>query len=452
MITPLQSNLYNTGYQITPFEFVLIQRIGTGELIQSPTISAFDYTNICLVESLSFDPEQNSTTDEFFVGEKGITSTYSINNRKMNIKFKMLITSPITGWIDPAFALLWDSCQFSILGSSTSYITQLQNTTGTLASGTTSVAISNIEEFLNLQAGDILTITDGINTETIIFSSATLGTQTINFSTTTNIYTKANTIIAYSKPVPQGIREPAFSLVCREGILYPCFVNSISINFDAKNNLIADVSIVALNLDRTFQIQTVQYLPLLRSLLKHSLVYRPIPGMFTTVSSTASSYGNFGMETALSEVMLKGYQDNIIDYKFIESISFEVNNNLQFIHSQQHTTQTKLNYFPWAVFSDGRTIKGTINPKVNINPIRILEKIASVSNVNAGGFSLNTQAFQISMPELGYNLTKSPSIDTLQIDYKVVGTSLFSMPDLAFTNLSPYNVYNGPQEVDSDFV
>lgn len=435
LFTPLQSNIFNLGFQISPFQFIAVINMNTGEILDKPNINIFNQAQIIYVDNFKSDIQQDSQAEKLYAGEKSISSTYAIDNRKIRLNFSTVVSSPYYGWIDPTIALLYESCNYSYLGSSTSYLTFLNNTS--LGVGNTILQATNIEEFLNLTMPVDLRISDNTSSESVTLNSIDYTNKTMFVTGLTNSYNVDSVYVYYNPPLPSGIKEPALAIICNEGLIYPCYVNKMNWSFDAKDLIKVDIEIVGLFIDRSYQIGLLQNLAGLKKAVGVSLNYRPIPGFFSKIQDTTGISTNvFGLTQPFEFEMIQGLQNLSLNYTMIDSIKLNIQNNLEEVwaHPDLYKTNTQYhsNYFPFGVYSKGRVIDGSIQTKTHINPLSIIEKLASVGFYNQG-LEINAGTFKIKLPELAFKLSNTNNFDSRDINFKVLSNQPL-LPVLEYNN------------------
>lgn len=432
MISPIRSNLFNLGVQIPSFEFVAILPFSNGEVFNNINLNALKHYNILLTDNLIYQVTQPSASKIISAGEPGGNSSYLIKNKKFNINLKIPILSPYVGWVDPAFAFLWKSLKYGILGSSLSLITEL-NSGQTITTGTTSIIIKNIEDFLDLTLPATAILTDGTLSETITITAANYTNRTITINPLVTSGWSINNLFIYKNTtIENGFIEPSLSLICTEGILWPSIVSKITLTIPASGYIEADIEVVPLFINRSYQKTFLNYQQIIHSLKDKISNYRRFPGAFTKIYSISSNYGNFGITQDTD--LINGLQTLILDNGMYESITITINNQIEVVNANRKWNNES-KYLNLASYSKGRLITGEIKLKKHINPILIQEKIASVSNLNYGGIKIDMGCFALEFEEVAWTPTSSQKYDDRNLNFDVISDSMFYLPELLYSEV-----------------
>ena len=171
------------------------------------------------------------------------------------------------------------------------------------------------------------------------------------------------------------------------------------------NTLEANVSIKFTNLDRNYQsILHQQFDEIVSNVNKRKPNYL-INASTIRVESTSPTGGSFLLGTAKDAEFFRGFEEiNLRDFT-INQITLEFSNNLQPVYSLNSTAKSFIDRFdenrqPYAYYSNGRSITGTIKYTSPMKPWLFTEKLSGPSKINKTGLVFNFGSFKLTLPEI----------------------------------------------------
>jgi hypothetical protein len=401
-------------------------------------------------ESLSLRIDQSSDPKNRRAGEGADPNAFVTSPVTIRATIKMPIRASVTGYIDWAFAALWDAALLARWGTATAAMSRIVTNTPSVAvsSGASSFVVDNISDFLAIptpfQMSILAAAGSGQTSETVLVSGVNKTNRTLTFSSpTAHPHTPNNTIL--SARITTGsapVREPAFSLLSlREGLFSPCLVNKITIDADIESGVYVTVEFASLRLWRDKQID-------LRTQQKNILTAfstlpptRKIDPMLITINPKSANIGNFGLATPQNHPLFAGFQG--LDYSStVTGISITIDNQIQEIYaahslSNDPSIRQLENSYPFALVSQGRKISGTLRYKSPIAPFTLMERLAGPSSINGGGIEINYSDFVISLPEIAWSLSTSEgdvkSDQSREIQWTMISENYDEFPELKFS-------------------
>lgn len=421
-------------------------------VFDSPRETSIDATaadilakNILEAKSFNFNLEQRSVSGTRFVGEGADQANLTIGVVSLKGTLKTVLMQPVSGWVSPLMATIWDRTRLSWWGTATACSANLITSVGT---GSTTLTINNISDFAALPTPfNLKFLSDTETPEELVVSSVNKSARKLLLNTSCSYtHTVSNTTLS---TLPYNTtygpeREPAFSLMSyREGLISPCLINKLAIDANADQDVEITIDFNGLNIFRDAQINlSDRRQTLIDEVFKIHDPTRIIKGFNVKVSLSSANSGNFGLATALGDPIMSGFQGQNISDFVITGVSLSIENNLKEIytsHSLNSNVQKRKreNSYPYALVSDGRTISGKIRYRSTIDFWSNLEKIAGPSSINGGGIQIDYGNFKITMNEIAWQPSTSNSdmqSQTREISFTMISETRNSMPILQFSD------------------
>jgi|GEM_PF-4227006 len=384
----------------------------------------FDTNNIlpkyCLpAKSFNFAPQQKAIYPNRLAGEGAESATLQIGTKSTTASANLPIIAPAEGWVDPSIALLWDLCKQGVWGTPSSAIGRMVSNSDPISAGQSEIFTDNIADFTTFVPPFPLTIlateASGEETEVVTVLEVDKANRKFILEDPTQYPHSPNETLVYFQPNFTGPeREPAFSLVSlREGVLTPCLVNKLTI--EAKNpqqsiDMSVDFSLIHTMRKSQPNIRGVNA-SLLQQMSKKS-PGRLIYGFEVSLSSTDINTGTFGLGDVTESNTFRGYQGLNIHPITVTGISITVNNNLKEVytnHSLATTISQRIdeNSLPSHLYSEGRTISGTIAYKSALSGWAVLERLVGPSAINNGGLIVNFGSFKLILDQVAWTPSQS---------------------------------------------
>jgi hypothetical protein len=402
-------------------------------------------SNIIQVSSFSFNLNQNSVDNIRYLGEGADQSMLSIGQISIAATAKTFLMQNNFGWVLPVFNRIWDRTKYSIWGTPTAIKANLSTN---VSAGANTLVVDNISDFATLPTPFLLKIIpETENAENVYVTTVNKSNKTLSLSTSTAYphtaeQTQVATLPNNTNFAPE--REPAFSLFSlREGMLSPCLVDKITITANVNEDVSVEIDFKALGVYRDKQIEMKeQRQQIVNAFSSLDSTSRIINGTNVKLSLSSANNGNFGLPTALGDQLFAGFQGLDIPGFVVTGITLNINNQLKEIYSLHSINRNiqlrrRENTYPYALYSEGRIISGTIRYKSPIDFWNVLERLAGPSSINGGGLSIDFGNFKITINEIAWKPSTSNSdmtSQTREISFTMISETRNSMPNLEFSN------------------
>lgn len=431
------SKLGALGFQVGSIDVLALLR---GAYPQGYPIGSLP-TDVTLYEfinanSFDFNVKQAVKTDSRYAGEGAEPNTFSIPNISLSGELKFLLQQPSMGYIDPAFALLWDYCRLAYYGTAQTIKCSLKEDA---LAGSESLVVTNIVDFISTYSGfnEVLIIDELGNFENITISDVSKADKTLSLvDPLSNNWLTGSEIIAVLPRAVNIEREPSFSVISlREGLITPCLVNKLVIDITAGKQVSVTAELFSLNINREKQIELVDILPNLQDeFVNQYRVSQILDGSMISLSESNSEMGDFGLETLIGDCLFTGYQSLDLPLNMVTGITITIDNNLDNIYAfhslkSDITKKRRENSFPSALISKGRKITGTIKYNHPVDAYGFAEKLAG----HISGLKVNFGDCYIDFP----NIVWSPSTSSASMDENQNRTLNWSILGQHFNSMSP---------------
>ena len=413
------NQIYSPAYEMGYFDCLALCRDINIDPHYDLSFNNLNTDYLFAVDSLELNYKQSGEFDKRLAGEGPTPTTFKVNTREYSLSFKMPIKVESWGYADPAFAALYDYCIQGFKGNSTSFIGRVKSDTTSAIGSTTFMKIDNIADFVSLGTNFTAYIRsddDSETAETVTVSSVNKSERRLYFSSSTvNSHTPAKTYIWASATNPESNREPSFSLFSlREGLFSGCMVDSINLSINPGDNIVADITIKFTNLDRKYQ---KNFLSNFDTIVNNVNNRRPnylLNSSLVRLEFSDTDLGYFGLGRATQSKLFRGFQEyDLRDFE-ITQMSLSISNNLSAVYSLNAKSNNSIDDFnknlqPFAYYSEGRKISGSITYNSPIKPWLFAEKLAGISSINKNGIRFNFGPFKLDLPEVVWNPEKSSS-------------------------------------------
>jgi hypothetical protein len=441
------NQIYSPAYEMGYFDCLALGRDINIDPHYDLSFNNLNTDYLFSVQNLELNYKQNANFDKRLAGEGASPNTFKIDTREYSLSFKMPLKVESWGYVDPAFSALYDYCIQGYKGNSTSFIGRVKSDTSSAIGSTTFMKIDNIADFMALGTNFTAYIRsddDSETTETITVSSVNKSERRLYFANpTVYSHTPAKTYIWTTSTNPASNREPSFSLFSlREGLFSGCMVDSISLSISPANNIIADINIKFTNLDRKYQ---KNFLTDFDTIVNNVNNRRPnylLSSSLVRLEFSDTDLGYFGLGRATQSKLFRGFQEyDIRDFE-INEMSLTISNNLQAVYSLNAKSNNQINDFnknlqPFAHYSNGRSITGSITYSSPIKPWLFAEKLSGISSINKNGIRFNFGPFELNLPEIVWTPESSSSsvenVQTKKLSWSVVNKTLVFEPYLSPT-------------------
>jgi hypothetical protein len=200
-------------------------------------------------------------------------------------------------------------------------------------------------------------------------------------------------------------------------------------------NIIANVSVKFTDLDRKYQKNFFNNFDTIMSNINDRKPNYLLNSTLVSVSNSQASTSNytFNLGDAKTSKLFHGYQEyDLRDFEIVE-MTIDFKNNLEPVYSlnskSSDTTENfNKNLQPYAYYSNGRTISGTVKYNSPMKPWLLVERLSGPSNINKSGIKFDFGPFTLELPQVTWSPDSSnSSVDNVQshsISWSVVVDSL----------------------------
>jgi len=440
-------DLYSTlGFQQSYVDLLAIVRDSPNEEKINSSANSITPNNILPVESFAFKITQESLEQNRLAGGSADPNTFNIHPISIRSNIKMPLVVPVIGWVGQYFADLWDCAGLAHWGTPTATIANL---TSDISIGTSILNINNPADFVSLPTPFnlyIKSLSHPENSENISVTSVDKSNRTLTLiSPVLKNHTKNDTLlITYSNTLYSPPREPSFSLFSlREGLLTPSLINQLTIEAQIGQSININCEIASLNIFRDSQLDMHVYKDALRQSYGQMPISMIANSYLVSISPLTTDTNLYGLPTALGDELFAGYQSFNLPSAIVTGITLTIENSLNDVYSA-HSMKSgssiyRDNRMPYALVSNGRTIKGTIKYLSPIDPYLLAERLAGPSGLNGGGIRINFGMFYIDLPTVAWKPSTSEGNvsdnQTRTLEFTFVGNTFDSMPTLNYTSV-----------------
>jgi hypothetical protein len=428
---------YEMGY----YDCVAISRDVNNDPYYNMSFASLNADYMFSINNMNLSYKQNSNFEKRLAGEGASPTTFKIDKREFSFDFTMPVKIESWGDVDPSFAALYDYCIQGYKGSTNNFVGRILASNMNAAIGITNrFSIDNVSDFISLGTGYEAYIRSDDNTETtetITVLSIDKETKTIVFAPSTSYsHTPYKSYVWASTTNPATNREPSFSLFsAKEGLFSGCLVDSITLRIVPGENIVANINIKFTDLDRKYQKNFFNNFDTIMSNINDRKPNYLLNSSLVTVSNSQSSTSNFtfNLGDAKTSKLFYGFQEyDLRDFEITE-MTIDIKNNLEPVYSlnsksSDNTENFNKNLQPYAYYSNGRSISGTIKYNSPMKPWLLAERLSGPSNINKSGILFNFGPFTLELPQIAWTPESTNSnVDSVQnksISWSVVVDSL----------------------------
>lgn len=444
------NSIHSPAYEVGYFDILSLSRDLNIDPKYDLTYNSINTNYLFSVDAIKMNFGQNASIEQRLAGEGANPSSFKLNKKELSLSFSMPIRVESWGYVDNTFAALYDYCIQGFKGSPTYFV-------GRLVSGTPSVPITstnyfeidNISDFITLDPGTTIHILSDENSETseqVVLDYVEKSTRRVYFTSTTTESHTPNISYLWARPSTSSDREPSFTLYSlREGLISGCMVDKISFTISPANTITANVEIKFTNLDREYQKNILTNFNSLVSYVNKRKPNYLLSGAQFRLYNTSSDAGYFNLGTPIDRKFFHGFQETDIRNFEINEITIEIANNLQPVYtlnskSSIDKNDIEKNLLPYAYYSNGRTISGSITYSSPIKPWLFAEKLSGPSSINNGGIIFDFGPFKLELPDIIWS-TQSSESSMDQVHQKKVSWSNVSKTINFDPYLTPTGIY-----------
>ena len=402
-----QSLISFPSYEIGSFDVIVLSKEYGEDPDYNLNFSNIDKNYIFSVENFSIGKNQSISTDRF-AGEGINPQTFSIGKIDNTVSMRFPFRVDSWGYMDFSLAAFFDYCMQAKYGSPTSVVSRFTSSNSSIVgSGTTLLYVDNIVELLPLTLPFSAKIkndnSDTVYNVQVINVSKTNKTITLASGAGSTFDRDSSFIASYVKNYSKDSTINLFSV--KQGLLFGCMVDKFSINFTPGETVNVDVELKVLGVDRKYQTSIYNdFDTIVQKYLQKKPSYL-LNGYSLQVSKNTPDYGYFGLGTISESKIFQGYQKSKLDSIFVDSISISIENSLTPVYTMNSksssTTKNKMkNLLPFAYYSEGRKISGTLTYTGPMKPNLMAEFLSGPSSLNNGGITLNMGPVKLELPEV----------------------------------------------------
>ena len=428
---------YEMGY----YDCVAISRDVNNDPYYNMSFASLNADYMFSINNMNLSYKQNSNFEKRLAGEGASPTTFKIDKREFSFDFTMPVKIESWGDVDPSFAALYDYCIQGYKGSTNNFVGRILASDMNAAIGITNrFSIDNVSDFISLGTGYEAYIRSDDNTETtetITVLSIDKETKTIVFAPSTSYsHTPYKSYVWASTTNPATNREPSFSLFsAKEGLFSGCLVDSITLRIVPGENIVANINIKFTDLDRKYQKNFFNNFDTIMSNINDRKPNYLLNSSLVTVSNSQSSTSNFtfNLGDAKTSKLFYGFQEyDLRDFEITE-MTIDIKNNLEPVYSlnsksSDNTENFNKNLQPYAYYSNGRSISGTIKYNSPMKPWLLAERLSGPSNINKSGILFNFGPFTLELPQIAWTPESTnsnvESVQNKSISWSVVVDSL----------------------------
>jgi hypothetical protein len=435
------NEVHYPSYEMGYFDCVAISRDINNDPYYDMSFGSLNTDYMFSINNMNLNYKQNSNFEKRLAGEGASPTTFKIDKRDFSFDFTMPVKIESWGDVDPSFAALYDYCIQGYKGSTNNFVGRVLSDNMNSAIGSTNrFVIDNISDFMSLGTGYNAYIKSDDNsetTETLVVSSIDKASKTIIFTTSTAYnHTPYKSYLWANGTNPGTNREPSFSMFsAKEGLFSGCLVDSLTLRLVPGENIIANVSVKFTDLDRKYQKNFFNNFDTIMSNINDRKPNYLLNSTLVSVSNSQASTSNytFNLGDAKTSKLFHGYQEyDLRDFEIVE-MTIDFKNNLEPVYSlnskSSDTTENfNKNLQPYAYYSNGRTISGTVKYNSPMKPWLLAERLSGPSNINKSGIKFDFGPFTLELPQVTWSPDSSnSSVDNVQshsISWSVVVDSL----------------------------
>lgn len=417
-----QSLISFPDYEIGSFDLIVISKDYGEDPDYNLNFSNIDKNYIFSVENFTIGKNQNIATDRF-TGEGINPQTFSIGHIDNTVTMRFPFRVDSWGYMDFSLAAFFDYCMQAKYGSPTSVLGRFSTTnSASVGSGTTILYVDNVVEFLPLTLPFSAKIknddTDTVYSVQVVDVSKANKTVTLSSGVGSTFNRDSSFIASYVRNYSKESTFNLFSL--KQGLLFGCMVDKFSINFTPGETVNVDIELKVLGVDRKYQKNMLTDFETIVQKYSQKKPSYLLNGYSLQVSKNTPDYGYFGLGTISESKVFQGFQKSKLDSIFVDSISLSIENSLTPVYTMNSksssSTKNKMrNLLPFAYYSEGRKISGTLSYTGPMKPNLMAEFLSGSASLNNGGITFNMGPVKLELPEVVWTAqSQEHSVDQYQ--------------------------------------
>ena len=408
------------------------------------SFNALNTNYLFSANNINLNYKQNSNFDKRLAGEGANSNVFKVDAREFTLDFTLPVRIETWGYADTVFSALYDYFIQGYKGSPTTFIGRILPNNDIAIGSTNKFLVNNISDFAGIGTSFpayIKSEDNSENGESIIVESVSKSTKTLNLKNyTIYSHTPSKSYIWAVPTNPASNREPSFSIFSlKEGLMSGCLVDKISLRIVPESNVEASVTVKFTNLDREYQKNILENFSSLVEDINNRRPNYLLNGTQVSIQSTRDNSGTFGLGSAKDSKLFRGFQEQLIRDFEINEVTLDFSNNLQPIYTLNSKKNNKIENFnknlqPYAYFSNGRSITGSIKYSSPIKPWLFAEKLSGSSSINKNGLIIDFGPFKLTLPEIAWTPENSTSsvteVQQKNVSFSVISNKIFFDPYL----------------------
>lgn len=413
----LYNQIYSPAYEMGYFDCLALSRDINIDPQYDLAYSSIDTDYLFTANNINLSYKQESNYGKRLAGEGANPNTFKVDPRPYDLSFNIPIRIESWGYMDNVFAAIYDFFMQGYKGSSTIYLGRVVSSDNNPIQNVSTIKVDNIVDFMNLTTpftAYIRSDEDVEEGETVTVISVNKSTKILTLSSNITKSHTPNLTYIWARPTnPANNREPSFNLFSlREGLFSGCVVDSITLNMTPGQIINASVNLKFTNLDRKYQSNLFANFDSIVQKVNNRRPNYLINGAQVSIYNTNAVSEKFTLGDAKNSPLFRGFQEYLIRDFEVNEVSLEFKNNLQPVYSlnaksNDYDKNFIKNLQPYAYYSNGRSITGSIKYSSPIKPWLFAEKLAGPASINKQGLVFNFGPFKLSLPEVVWSPNNS---------------------------------------------
>jgi hypothetical protein len=417
------SHLYTPAFEAGYYDIFALSREFGEDPDFNLSFSNINTNYLFSIDNFNIQGAQDSDAGERYAGEGANPNTFQLGPKEYNVSFTYPFKVDSWGYLDFSLAAFFDYCIEAFKGSPTSFIGRFtSDNSSTISAGTTQLYIDNIAEFMGLSVPFQAKIKSDTSTsyDLVTVTAVDKANRLLTIGGGVNAAFARDTSYISANPQSNG-KEASFSLfTLKQGLLSGCLVEKFAINFVPGEQIVAYIDLKVLNVDRTYQVQMYNnFATIVQNYFKKKPSYI-LNGYNVRVYKSAPEYGLFGLGGILDSKLFRGFQQSQLDSIYVTEMSISIENNLKPVFTlNSKSSDKKINSFknslPYAYYSEGRKISGSITYTGPIKPWAMVEFLSGPSSINNDGITFDMGPIKLELPEVVWS---TESEEHSRMDYQ----------------------------------
>jgi hypothetical protein len=403
-----QTHIYSPAFETGYYDVLALSREFGEDPDFNLSFSNINQNYLFSIDNFRIMGSQESDAGQRFAGEGANPNSFALGPKEYNLSFTYPFKVDSWGYLDFSLAAFFDYCIEAFKGSPTSFLGRFTtDNNSVIGVGSTFLYVDNIVDFLSFDVPFNAKIkTDSSSYSDLVEVTAVDKTNrrlTVRAGINTSFNRDTSFISAY--PV-SSVKEPTFNLFSlKQGLMSGCLVDKFSVNFIPGEQIVANIEVKVIGVDRTYQTQMYnQFGAIMQNYFNKKPSYI-LNGYNVRVYKSAPEYGMFGLGGVLDSKLFRGFQQTQLDSMYVTEMTVSIENNLKPVYTlNAKGSDKKLNFFknslPYGYYSEGRKISGSITYTGPIKPWAMVEFLSGPSSINNDGITFDMGPIKLELPEV----------------------------------------------------